>query len=59
MAKSIECQHGGLVCGSRVEAETDEEVMRAAIEHARDVHGVDLSRSVTLTRYLQSLIRET
>ncbi len=59
MAKTIECAHGGLVCGARVEGETDEEVLRKAVEHAREKHGVDLERSQTLTRYLRSLIRET
>lgn len=59
VAKAIECRHGGLICGARVEGETDDEVLRKAIEHAREEHGVDMDRSRTLTRYLQSLIRES
>lgn len=59
MAKSFECSHGGVVCGAKIEADTEEEVLAKAIEHAKEVHGVDLTRSQTLARYAQSLIRET
>jgi predicted small metal-binding protein len=59
MAKTIECRHGGLVCGARVEGETEEEVVQKAVEHAREKHGVDLEQSQTLVRYLHSLVRET
>lgn len=58
MAKTIECRHGGVLCRARVTGETDDEVLRNAVEHARDKHGVDLSQSRTLMRYLRSLIRE-
>ncbi len=58
MAKSFECSHGGVVCGARIEGETEDEVLAKAIEHARKVHGVDLTQSQTLARYAQSLIRE-
>jgi predicted small metal-binding protein len=59
MAKTIECRHGGLVCGARVEGDSDEEVVQKAVEHARERHGVDLEQSQTLVRYLRSLVRET
>lgn len=59
VAKTIECRQGGLICGARVEAGTDEDVLRKAVVHAREKHGVELDRSQTLVRYLQSLIRET
>jgi predicted small metal-binding protein len=59
MAKTIECRHGGLVCGARVEGETEEEVVQKAVEHAREKHGVDVEQSQTLVRYLRSLVRET
>ncbi len=58
MAKSFECSHGGVVCGARIEGETEDEVLAKAIEHARKVHGVDLTQSQTLARYAQSLIRD-
>ena len=59
MAKTFECSHGGVVCGAKIEGETEEEVLDKAIEHAKKAHGVDLTSSQTLARYAQSLIRET
>jgi len=58
MTKTFECSHGGVVCGARIEGETEDEVLAKAIEHAQKVHGVDLTQSQTLARYAQSLIRE-
>ena len=47
------------MCGAEIKGETDEEVLAKAVEHARDKHGVDLTRSRTLARYAQSLIRDS
>jgi predicted small metal-binding protein len=58
MAKTIECRHGGVVCGAKIRGETEDDVLRKAIEHAKKAHGVDLTQSKTLARYAQSLIRE-
>lgn len=58
MTKTFECSHGGVVCGAKIEGETEEEVLAKAIEHAQKAHGVDLTDSQTLARYAQSLIRE-
>lgn len=58
MAKSFECRHGGVVCGARITGATEDEVLTKAVEHAKKVHGVDLTVSKTLARYAQSLIRE-
>lgn len=58
MAKTFECSHGGVVCGAKIEGETEDEVLAQAIEHAKSVHGVDLTQSQTLARYAQSLIRD-
>lgn len=58
MAKTFRCSHGGVVCGARIEGETEDEVLIKAVEHAKRVHGVDLSQSQTLARYAQSLIRD-
>ncbi len=58
MAKTFECSHGGVVCRAKIEGETDDEVLAKAVEHARQVHGVDLTQAQTLARYAQSLIRD-
>ncbi len=58
MAKTFECSHGGVVCRAKIEGETDDEVLAKAVEHARQVHGVDLTQAKTLARYAQSLIRD-
>jgi predicted small metal-binding protein len=58
MAKTFECRHGGVVCSAKLRGETDDEVLQKAIEHAKQAHGVDLTRSKTLARYARSLIRE-
>lgn len=58
MAKTFECSHGGVVCGARIEGETEDEVVAKAIEHAKSVHGVDLTSSQTLARYARSLVRD-
>ena len=58
MAKTFECQHGGVVCGAKITGQTEDEVLAAAVEHAREKHGVDLTQARTLARYAQSLIRD-
>ncbi|MBA3788642.1 MAG: DUF1059 domain-containing protein [Actinobacteria bacterium] len=58
MTKTFECRHGGVVCNAKIEGETEDEVLAKAVEHARKVHGVDLTQAQTLARYAQSLIRE-
>jgi predicted small metal-binding protein len=56
--KSFQCRHAGVPCNAKVTGETDEEVLAKAIEHAKKVHGVDLTVSTTLAGYAQSLIRD-
>ena len=58
MAKTFECRHGGVVCGAKLRGESDDDVLRKAVEHARKAHGVDLTQSQTLTRDAQTLIRD-
>jgi len=58
VAKTFECSHGGVVCGAKIEGETEDEVLAKAVEHAKEVHGVDLTQAKTLARYAQSLIRD-
>ena len=59
MAKSFQCRDAGVVCSTKVTGETEEEVLQKAVEHARKAHGVDLTRSTTLTRYAQTLVRDS
>jgi len=40
MARVLKCDAIFLGCGHVVRAESDEEVMRLAAEHAKQVHGV-------------------
>lgn len=41
MTKIIVCKKVGFDCEGVVRAETDEEVLRLAAEHARSAHGVE------------------
>ena len=56
--KSLSCRDTGVVCRAKVSGDTEDEVLAKAIEHAREKHGVDLTKSTTLARYAQSLIRD-
>ena len=58
MTKSFECRDGGVICGAKITGETEEEVLAAAVQHAQEKHGVDLTQAQTLARYAQSLIRD-
>jgi predicted small metal-binding protein len=58
VTKSFQCSDAGVPCKAKVTGETDEEVLAKAVEHAKKVHGVDLSQSKTLAGYAQSLIRD-
>ena len=58
MAKTFECRHAGVVCRTKIRGDTEDEVLRKAVEHAKKAHGVDLTQSKTLAQYAQSLIRD-
>lgn len=58
MAKSFRCADGGVPCNAKVTGSTEEEVLAKAVEHARQVHGVDLTQSSTLASYARSLIKD-
>ena len=58
MTKSFRCAEAGVPCNAKVTGETDEEVLEKAVEHAKKVHGVDLSQSKTLAGYARSLVRD-
>ena len=51
------CRDVGVQCNSRITGNSQDEVVRKAVEHARHSHGVDLTQSRTLMRYVQSSIR--
>jgi predicted small metal-binding protein len=40
MAKTLRCDAIFLGCGHVIHAESEEELMRLAAEHAREVHGI-------------------
>jgi predicted small metal-binding protein len=58
LAKVFQCRHGGVLCDARIEGQTEEEVLSKVVDHARNVHGVDLARAKTLSGYARSLIRD-
>ena len=58
MTKSFRCADAGVVCRAEITGDTEADVLEQAVEHARRVHGVDLTDSQTLARYARSLIRD-
>ena len=58
MAKSFKCADAGVVCNAKVTGATEEEVLAQAVEHAKNVHGVDLTQSTTLAKYARSAIKD-
>ena len=56
--KTFECRHGGVICRDTIRGETEDEVLRKAVAHAKEKHGVDLEQSKTLARYAASLVRD-
>jgi predicted small metal-binding protein len=58
LTKSFRCADAGVVCRAEITGETEEEVLKKAVEHAREKHGVDLSASTTLANFAKSAIRD-
>jgi predicted small metal-binding protein len=58
MAKIFRCRDAGVVCRATIRGESEDEVLKKAVEHAKEKHGVDLTQAHTLSRYAQSLIRD-
>ena len=44
MAKELRCRDLGIHCEQVVRAETEEELLRKALEHVLTVHRIDLTR---------------
>ncbi len=56
MAKlEFRCQDVGVVCGRKVTADTEEELIGAIAEHAEEKHGVALNE--TLIDYARTKVR--
>jgi predicted small metal-binding protein len=55
--KELRCREVGFECDAVVRAESEEEVMRQAQEHARKAHGMD-KISVDQERDIRSKIHE-
>ena len=58
LPKSFRCADAGVVCRATITGETEDEVLRKAVEHAKKRHGVDLTASTTLAKFAQSAIRD-
>jgi predicted small metal-binding protein len=58
LTKSFRCADAGVVCRAEITGETEEEVLKKAVEHAREKHGVDLAASTTLANFAKSAIRD-
>lgn len=57
MAKVLQCKDVGFQCDGVVRAETEEQVLQMAAEHARTVHGItNLTEEVV--EKVRSAIRE-
>jgi predicted small metal-binding protein len=57
MAKVLQCKDVGFQCDGVVRADTEEQVLHMAAEHARTVHGItDLTEEVV--EKVRSAIRE-
>lgn len=58
MTKSFRCADAGVACRAAITGETEEEVLRKAVEHAKEKHGVDLTVSTTLANFARGAIRD-
>lgn len=54
--KTLHCRDAGFDCNGQIKAETEEEVLAQATDHAQAVHGVTVTPE--LAEGLKSLIRE-
>jgi len=54
--RTLHCKDAGFDCDGVVRAETDEQVLQGAAQHAREVHGVEASPE--MAQQLKGLIRD-
>ena len=57
MGKTIHCKDVGFECDGVVRAESEEEVLKMAAQHARSVHGVEELSSEMVAK-VKSVIRD-
>ena len=58
MSLEFRCEDVGVVCGGKVQADTEEDLLKKIAEHAAKAHGVpDLPE--TLVAYATSVVRKT
>jgi predicted small metal-binding protein len=58
VAKVLRCDAIFLGCGHVVRAESEEELLRLAAEHAKEVHGVNEIDEVTLRKVRAAITNE-
>lgn len=54
--KTLNCRDAGFDCNVQIKAETDEEILAQAANHAQAVHGITVTPE--LAEGLKTLIRE-
>jgi predicted small metal-binding protein len=54
--KTLHCSDAGFICKAVIHAATDEEVMKQAAAHAKEVHGVTVTPE--LAQQLKTLIKD-
>lgn len=54
--KTLNCRDAGFDCNAQIQAETEDEVLAQAADHASNVHGVTVTPE--LSEGLKSLIRD-
>jgi predicted small metal-binding protein len=54
--KTLRCRDVGFDCQGELRAESDEEILRQAAEHVRQVHGMDVTPE--LVEQVRTQIRE-
>ena len=54
--KTLHCRDAGFDCQAVIRANTEEEVLKQAAQHALEVHGVSVSQE--LAEQLKTLIKE-
>lgn len=54
--KTLNCRDAGFDCNAQIQAETEDEVLAQAADHASSVHGVTVTPE--LAEGLKTLIRE-
>jgi predicted small metal-binding protein len=54
--KTLHCSDAGFDCKAVIHAETDQEILTQAAQHAKSVHGVNVTPE--LAAQIQTLIKE-